>query len=137
MAINRRTWAPTSPKQKKSQVPESIKRSLSKKADELIKEVLNPKHIKPPPTDNDFNYLVEMYSRWRQNYFYFCAKYNCPGPNSISPSFETKFARMEYVGNERFNLSYMRHTEQWFEIYQRISMEECLRIIAEEPDFIP
>ena len=137
MASKRKTWMPASPRRTKPQVPDSIKRILKEKADEIIENVLKPEHIKSPPTDNDCNYLVEIYSKWYRNYFYFCAKYNCPSQNAISPSFETKFARMEYVGNERFNLSYMRHTEQWWEIYQELPMLECLKLIAEEPNFMP
>ena len=114
-----------------------MKRILKEKADGIIENVLKPEHIKPPPTDNDFNYLVDIYSKWYRNYFYFCAKYNCPSPNAISPSFERKFARMEYVGNERFNLSYMRHTEQWWEIYQELTMLECLKLISEGAHFMP
>jgi hypothetical protein len=137
MASKQKTWRPVSPKRSKPQVPDSVKRALQEKADELIENVLKPEHIKPPPADGNFNYLVDIYSKWYRNYFYFCGKYNCPGPNAMSPSFETKFARMEYVGNERFNLSYMRYTEQWWEIYQQLSMLECLKSIAEEPHFLP
>ncbi len=44
---------------------------------------------------------------------------------------------MEYVGNERFNLSYMRHTQKWWEIYQELTITECLKLIVESPHFIP
>ncbi|HCS91670.1 MAG TPA: hypothetical protein DIW77_16900 [Chromatiaceae bacterium] len=128
---------PASPRRAKPQVPDSTKRILKEKADELIENVLKPEHIKPPPTDKDFNYLVDIYSKWYRNYFYFCAKYHCPSPHAIAPSFETKFARMEYMGNEKFNLAYMRHTEKWWEIYQELTMPECLKLIVEEPHFMP
>lgn len=110
---------------------------LKEKADEIIENVLKPEHIKPDPTDNDFNYLVDIYSKWYQHYFYLFATYNCPSPDAVSPTYETKFARMEYVDNDRFNLSYMRHTEQWCELYQGMSTLECLKAIAEEPHFMP
>jgi hypothetical protein len=137
MASKRKTWMPVSPRRAKPKAPDSIKHILKEKAEEIIENVLKQKHIKPPPTGNDFNYLVDIYAKWHRNYFYFCAKYSCPGPNAISSSFETKFARIEYVGNERFNLSYMRHTEQWWEIYQELPMPECLKLIVEEPHFVP
>jgi hypothetical protein len=44
---------------------------------------------------------------------------------------------MEYVADNRFNLAYMRHTEQWFEVSQDISMDECLKSIEENPVFMP
>src|SRR5262249_24357303 len=40
------------------------------------------------------------------------------GPTAIKPTFEAPFVRLEYVGNRRFNLAYMRHTDKWWEVYQ-------------------
>jgi hypothetical protein len=137
MATKSKAWKPAPPRRAKPEVPRSIKRILEEKAHELIENKLKPEHIRPPPSGGDWNYLVDIYSKWYRNYFYFCAKYNCPSPNAISSSFETKFARMEYVGNEQFNLSYMRHTERWLEMYQGLPLEQCLKAIVEEPYFAP
>jgi hypothetical protein len=60
-----------------------------------------------------------------------------PGPNAISPFFEDKFARMEYVGSDRFNLSYMRYTGKWLEVYTGLSVDECLAAIKDDPLFHP
>jgi len=87
MASKRKTWAPVYPRRSKPQAPDTIKHILKEKADEIIENVLKPEYIKPPPTDNDLNYLVDIYSKWYRNYFYFCAKYNSPSPHAISPSF--------------------------------------------------
>ena len=127
----------TPAKRTKPKVPDALKKALQEKADQVIEDTLKPKHIKPPPTDNNWNYLTDISSKWYRSYFYFCATYACPGPNAISPSFDTKFARMEYVGGEKFNLSYMRHTGQWWEIYQDLTMLECIERILNEPHFVP
>lgn len=133
----KKMWVYSPPKPPKPKVPESVKSDLKTKADELIETVLKPQYIKEPPTDNDFNYIADISSKWYRHYFYFCAKYNCPSPNAISPSFETKFARMEYLENGGFNLSYMRHTEQWWEIYTDLPSDECLKLIEEGGHFMP
>jgi len=78
-----------------------------------------------------------VYTKWYRNYFYFCATYCSPGPYASAPSFETQFARLEYVGNQQFHLSYMRHTGQWWEIYTALSVEECFEAIRDEPHFLP
>jgi len=52
------------------------------------------------------NPLVDISSKWHRHYFYIQGKYCCPHPDAISPGFEVKFARMEYVDLDRFNLSY-------------------------------
>ena len=43
-----------------------------------------------------------------------------------------KFARLEYVCDNNFKLAYMRHTEQWFEIYDGLSLEKCLEVIEND-----
>jgi len=133
----KKTWVYSPPKAPKPKVTESVKSDLKQKADNLIETVIKPEHIKEPPKEVDLNYIVDIYSKWYRNYFYFCAKYNCPSPNAISPSFESKFARMEYLENGKFNLSYMRHTEQWWEIYSDLAMDKCLKYIGEGGHFMP
>jgi hypothetical protein len=134
---NKKSWVTVAPKKSKPTVPALTQAMLKEKADRLIDDVMKPEHVKPAPTNNDFNYIADIYSKWYRNYFYFCATYNCPSPNAISPSFETKYARMEYIAVNRFNLAFIRHTEQWFEVAQDISMDECLTMITEDPIFTP
>lgn len=137
MKRRQKTWVYNPPKPPKAKVPDEIKLAVENKATELIESILKPEHIEHPPEDNTFNYIVDIYSKWYRNYFYFIAKYNCPSPNAISPSFEDKFARMEYIDNEHFNLSYMRHTGQWWEIYSDLSIDDCMKAIKDGPHFLP
>jgi hypothetical protein len=120
-----------------AKVPEHVKVELEQKANTLVETALKPAHVKPPPEDARFNYIVDIYTKWYRNYFYFCAKYHVPGPDAIEPSFEAKFARMEYTGSDRFALSFMRYTKQWVELYTDLSMDECLSAIQDEPFFYP
>jgi len=41
-------------------------------------------------------------------------------------------ARLEYTGDRKFSVSYMRHTEQWWEILEGLSLEECFEAIREQ-----
>ena len=38
---------------------------------------------------------------------------------------------MEYVGDGRFNLAYMRHNDKWWEVGQRLTAKECLERIRD------
>jgi hypothetical protein len=129
------TWGPA--KQPKSKIPENTKRDLETKANDMVESFLKPTYIKPPSKDKDFNYIIDILTKWYRSYFYFCSKYHCPSPNAISPFFEDKFARLEYIGNNCFNLAFMRHTGQWWEIYTNLYIDECLAIIKEDPNFEP
>ena len=79
MAARRRRWIYSPPRPPKPKVPEAAK------AGDLINTVLKPAHLKPPPEDPRFNHLVDIYPKWYRNYFYFCSRYCCPGPNAIAP----------------------------------------------------
>ena len=54
-----------------------------------------------------------------------------------TPRYESKFARLRYAGDERFNLAYFRHTGQWWEVAQLLSLEECLSEIEVGSLFTP
>lgn len=118
-------------------VPDKLKAELERKANERIETVLMPKYVKPPPKNPQFNYVEDIYVKWHQNrFFYFCARYRCPVPNAKSPTFEAKFARMAHDGSGQFNLSYMRHTGQWWELFTDLTVDECLVAIRDEPHFL-
>jgi len=135
MPNRRKMWIYVPPKPK---VPEKLKIETTQKAAELVEKVLKPMHVKPPPRNMQFNYVVDIYTKWYRHYFYFCSKYRCPGPDAFSPFFEHKFARMEYLGRtKRFNLSFMRHTGEWIEIYPDLSLDKCLAAIKDDPYFQP
>jgi hypothetical protein len=85
---------------------------------------LKPKAIKPQPENPEINYVIDIYTTFYRNYFYFCGAYACPSPNALSPTFKIRFARMECMGDRLFNLSCMRHTGQWFESYLSVSIDE-------------
>ncbi len=114
----------------------ATKNKVADSATSLIEE-FKQKCVLPENVNDQFNYLVDIYGRWRGRYFYFCGKYHSPGPNAISPEFETKFARLEYMGNDSFNLAYMRHTGQWFELFQDQTLEQCFAEMKNLPHFMP
>ena len=134
MTKKQKRWihSPSKPK-----VPESMKASVKAKADEWVDNVLKPQSIIPPSDDMMLNYVVDIYTKWYRHYFYFCAKYANPRPEAISPHFETKFARLEYAAEDRYHLSYMRHTDKWWEVYRDLSLAECLKVIEDDPLFMP
>lgn len=118
-------------------VPQSVKDKVMGKANELIEVKLKPENVQPPPKKPRFNYIVDIYSKWHPSFFYLCAKYACLGPRAISPHFELKFARLRYMRNGRFNVAFMRHTNQWCEIYSDLTLEEALEAISNDPFFRP
>ncbi len=137
MAKSRKVWMYCPPKPPKPKVSEQLKEQVSAQALQLVEEHLKPNHMKSPPENPEFNYIIDIFTRWYHSYFYFCATYACPHPDAISPTFESRFARMGCEGDGKFNLSYMRHTGQWWPVRSSLTLEECLNEIRDDPLLAP
>lgn len=93
------------------------------------------KRIAKQKPSKTYNYVTDIYCKWRQNRFYLCAKYACPGKNALSPSFESNFARLERIGDKSFRLFAMRHTGEWMQIISKARLRECLKELEANPWF--
>jgi hypothetical protein len=123
------TWMIRPTRPKKPTIPESLKAQADAEAKEFVETVLKPKFIERPPKKPRFNYIIDVAAKWHGSSLFFVSTYACPGPTSLSPTFEAKFARMEFVSNGKFSLSFMRHTGKWVVLYDRLSLDECLEAI--------
>jgi hypothetical protein len=113
------------------------KSQVEAKVRDLIDKELRPEHVKPPPEDARFNYITDIAMKWHGSTLFLVAIYACPGPNAISPTFESRFARLRPAAGGKFDLSFMRHTGQWVELFQGQTLDECLQEIRDDPWFMP
>lgn len=132
-----KSWCFAPNKAQKVKVPEKVRVEVEVKARELVDSFLKPIYIKKAPSDGCSLYTDDIYTKWYRNYFYFCSKEVVGRKDMKSVFLETKFARLEYIGDGLFNLSYMRHTGKWLEIYASTSLEECLIAVKDDYRFIP
>lgn len=131
------TWLPARSRPKKSSISDAFKAQVDAKAKKLVETVLKPKFIQPPPKKPRFNYIIDVAAKWHGSSLYFISTYACPGPTAISPTFEARFARMEFVGSSKFNLSFMRHTGKWVVLFRSLTLDECLDAIENDFWFQP
>lgn len=137
MSTSRYQWGYSPKKPEPPKAPEALKHKVETEANALIESVLRPQYVQPPPEDPQFNYIVDLSTKWYRSYFYFCSRRAVPGPNAIEPFFDAKFARLEYIGSDRFSLSAMRHNGQWMVIFPDLSLDECLTAVRDDPWFHP
>jgi hypothetical protein len=137
MARRRAPWN-IHPAKKRAPVTASLKTEVEMKANDLIEQVLKPKHVRPPKKGEHFNYITDIGAKWYRNYFYFFSTYACPSPNALSPTFESKFARMGPLGDGTFALYFMRYTgKEWVGIFDALSVDECMKAIQDGEWFVP
>lgn len=48
---------------------------------------------------------------------------------------EDKFARLEFVESNTYNLAYYRHTGQWWTVDENVTAEFCIKNIKDNPLF--
>lgn len=119
----------------KPRIPDAVKAEATQRAQALVDTVIKPKFVREPPDDPRWNYIVDVWLRWYHSSLYFCTTYCCPGPDALSPSFEARFARMEFAGQNRFHLAYMRYTGEWITLYRALPITACLDAIRDDPWF--
>ncbi|MFT6962100.1 MAG: hypothetical protein ACJAWV_001825 [Flammeovirgaceae bacterium] len=110
------------------------KDSISRQFESLIEEL--KENLQPIPEPQQFNHCVDIFSKWRGNFFYIMQKYKT-GENGVQDFFEIGLVRLEFYGEDRFNLSYFRHTGKWEPLfmYNDISYESAKKAILEDPTF--
>jgi hypothetical protein len=110
--------------------------AITTACESLIADVLLPKYL-PEITPSEFNYPIAIYGKWHGNKYRFITRYRSDQPDSFTREFEAPFARLEYVSHDRFDLSYHRHTGEWYCLYQWITLNEALARIADGMHFQP
>ena len=110
--------------------------AITAAGEQFIADVLRPRflpEIRPPA----FNYPVAIDGKWHGNKYRFTTRYRSDDPRSSAPEFEAPFARLEYVSRDCFDLSWHRHTGEWFCLVERLSLAEALPRLESEPHFAP
>jgi len=135
MALRKKTWTYGLSKSKKikPKAPEALIQYLQKKGDEIVEKIFKPKYLLSVSEEETLNQIVDIYTKWHRNYFYFCVKYKCP-PDAHRQSFENKFVRLEYLGNDEFQYSHMRHNGKWNPIF-KMTTDKCLKHVTSEVPF--
>lgn len=122
---------------KKVVIPAPIKKQVETNAKYLIENLLKPIHIVPPAKGEKFNYISDITGKWFRGYFYFISTYTCPDPNNIHSTFESKFARMEYIGNGTFALYSITSTGKWIGMYDALSVDDSMKAVQDDLCFAP
>ena len=90
--------------------------AITTACERFIDDVLKPRFLSEiQPTE--FNYCVDILGKWHGNRYRFMQRYRNDRPDRyIEPEFVAPFARLEYIGQDRFDLAYFRHTERWWPV---------------------
>ncbi len=54
-----------------------------------------------------------------------------------TPKFESKFARMEYLGDSKFAMYFMRYNGEWAGVYDDLTVDDCMSAVQDDSWFHP
>lgn len=117
----------------KKAITEAEKTQLTNLFEPLINDY-KKKFVEAKPNKKE-NYIVNFHSKFYRGFFYLCAEYKAEYENRMFDGFENKFARLVFVDKNKYNLSYFRHTGQWWTIDENVTAEYCLKNIKDNPLF--
>jgi len=110
------------------------KAAITTQFETVIEEL--KKNLKPIPEPQTMNHCIDVISSWRGNFFYIKQKFKA-GENGIKDFFDIGLARLEFYGENRFNLAYFRHTGKWEPLfmYEDVSFDVAKKAILEDDMF--
>lgn len=110
------------------------KAAIESRVEPLLEELREEIRLNADNWPAHFNRWTDVFTKWHQNFFYIMQQYETP-KDSKPDTFEVGLARLRCLGKDNFSIAYFRHTGQWWEIEEGLSLEECLRSIREDPWF--
>lgn len=111
--------------------PDAEKQIITAACEKFIAETLKPRFL-PATRSTEFNYPIDIYGKWHGGKYRLIERFRYNPPDPIEPEFDAPFARLEYVGRDCFDLSYHRHTGEWWRLYRSLSLEEALRTVESD-----
>lgn len=90
------------------------------------------KQMLPPLEEpQQFNQVVDIYTRWRGSYFYIMSYYQCPDrPEYTAKGFESGVARLTYKAPNCYDVAYFRHTGQWWTFLFDLTLEQAFKEVT-------
>ena len=94
----------------------------------FIDGVLKPRFL-PAIRPTQFNYPVDIRGIWHGNRYRFVQRYRSGFPENLGEEFDAPFTRLDWVGHDRFDIQWHRHTGTWFCLYRGLSLADALKTI--------
>ena len=83
-------------------------------------------HLLPAIRATEFNYPVDILGKWHGTKYRFIQRYRSGFPANLGEEFDAPFARLDWIGRNRFDLQWHRHTGEWFSIYRGLTLDEAI-----------
>lgn len=94
----------------------------------FIDETLKPRFL-PAIRPTQFNYPVDIRGKWHGNRYRFVQRYRSGFPENPGEEFDSPFTCLDWIGRDRFDIQWHRHTGTWFCLHRGLSLAQALKTI--------
>jgi hypothetical protein len=107
---------------------ETEKAAIIAACQSFIDEVLKPRFL-PSIRPTEFNYPIDISGKWHGSRYRFLQRYRSGFPENLGEEFDSPFARLDWIGRDRFDIQWFRHTGTWHRLYRDVSPAGALKIL--------
>ncbi len=115
----------------KATLPSSEKAVVTEACQRLIDEFLKP-HFLPTIQPTRFNYVVDIRGKWHGSKYRLLQRYRSGFPENTGEEFDAPFVRLDWVGRDRFDIQWHRHTGEWFCLHRGLSLKDAIKTIKSD-----
>jgi len=123
--MRRRQWVHVG---RSAPLSKAEKATIAMACQQLIDEVLKPRFL-PAIRPTEFNYPIDIHGKWHGVRYRFIQRYRSGFPENLNEEFDSAFARLDWVGRDRFHVQWHRHTGAWYCLYRNLSLADALSAI--------
>ena len=84
-----------------------------------------------------FNYPVDILGKWRGARYRFIQRYRSGFADNLGEEFDAPFARLDWIGRNRFDIQWHRHNGPWFRLHNGLTLVEAIAAIKADGHLHP
>ena len=112
------------------------KASVTAACERLIGEFLRPRFL-PVIRPTEFNYPVDILGKWRGANYRFIQRYRSGFSENLGEEFDAPFARLDWIGRDRFDIQWHRHTGEWFRLHRGLTLANAIETLKSDGNPAP
>jgi hypothetical protein len=107
------------------------KASVTAACERLIGEFLKPRLL-PAIRPTQFNYPVDIVGKWHGAKYRFIQRYRSGFQENLGEEFDAPFARLDWIGRDRFDIQWHRHTGEWYRLHRGLNLVDAIEALRSD-----
>jgi hypothetical protein len=107
------------------------KASVTAACERLIGEFLKPRFL-PAIRPTQFNYPVDIVGKWHGAKYRFIQRYRSGFQENLGEEFDAPFARLDWIGRDRFDIQWHRHTGEWYRLHRGLNLVDAIEALRSD-----